>query len=383
MDYGKNLGRNRPGDLVEKTKIVCVVGARPNFMKSAPLMRALQKRPERFQALLVHTGQHYDQNLSQLFFDDLKMLHPDIYLGVGSASHTQQTARIMVELEKVLLKEEPELVVVFGDVNSTMAAALVTVKLHIKIAHVEAGLRSFDNTMPEEINRIVTDRISDLLFVTEQSGLENLRREGIDKEKIFFTGNIMIDSLVTNLEVAQKSDILNRLGLAPQEYAAMTLHRPSNVDSKETLTGLLKVINKIGQKIPVVFPCHPRTMKNLKQFSLLESVDGDALRIIEPLGYLDFLKLQSEGRFVLTDSGGIQEETTYLNIPCITIRETTERPATVDVGSNIITGSDPDKIIEAAGRILNGKGKRGKTPDLWDGRTAFRIVEILDRELPK
>jgi len=368
---------------VEKIKIVCVVGARPNFMKSAPLMRALQKRPKRFQALLVHTGQHYDQNLSQLFFDDLKMPRPDVYLGVGSASHAHQTARIMVEMEKVLLKEKPELVVVFGDVNSTMATALVAVKLHIRLAHVEAGLRSFDNTMPEEINRIVTDRISNLLFVTEQSGLENLRREGIDEEKIFFTGNIMIDSLVTNLEAAQKSDVLNRLGLAPREYAAMTLHRPSNVDSRERLTGLLKVINEIGQKMPVVFPCHPRTMKNLKKFGLLESVDGDALRIVEPLGYLDFLKLQSESRFVLTDSGGIQEETTYLDIPCITVRETTERPVTVDVGSNIITGSDPDKIVDAAGRILDGKWKKGKVPHLWDGRTAFRIVEILDRELPK
>jgi len=283
----------------------------------------------------------------------------------------------------VLLKEEPDLVIVFGDVNSTMAAAIVAAKLNIPIAHVEAGLRSFDNTMPEEINRIVTDRLSDFLFVTEQSGLENLRQEGISDRKIFFTGNIMIDSLISNLEVAKKSDILGHLGLKPKNYVALTMHRPVNVDDKESLSGLLEVIGKISSRIPVVFPCHPRTRKNLDRFKLIAESGYRGLKLIEPLGYLDFLKLQTECRFVLTDSGGIQEETTYLNIPCITMRETTERPVTADVGSNTVTGSDPKRILAAAEQILNGNAKQGKIPPLWDGHTAERIIEILNQRLSR
>ncbi|UCD63162.1 MAG: UDP-N-acetylglucosamine 2-epimerase (non-hydrolyzing) [Candidatus Zixiibacteriota bacterium] len=359
---------------MSKIKIVLVVGARPNFMKSAPLMRALRARSERFETVLIHTGQHYDHKLSQLFFDELKMPKPNIYLGVGSGSHAEQTARIMTSLESELIELKPDLVVVFGDVNSTLATAVVTSKLWIKLAHVEAGLRSFDNTMPEEINRIVTDRLSDYLFVSEPSGLKNLKSEGVPDDKVFFVGNIMIDSLVYNLDVARKSDILTRLSLKPREYIAMTMHRPSNVDNPDTLKSIMEVVRKIGQRMPVIFPCHPRTQNRLNEFGL---DGGDGLRIIEPLGYLDFLKLQAESRFVLTDSGGIQEETTYLKIPCITMRESTERPITSDIGTNVITGTNPDKIAAAAFDVLDGKGRQGKIPDLWDGRTAERIVELL------
>ena len=361
---------------MSKKKIVLVVGARPNFMKSAPLMHELARHSERFETVLIHTGQHYDHKLSQLFFDELKMPKPDIYLGVGSASHAEQTARIMTGLEGELLELKPDLVVVFGDVNSTLATAVVTSKLWIKLAHVEAGLRSFDNTMPEEINRIVTDRLSDYLFVSEQSGLDNLAAEGVPKEKIFLTGNIMIDSLVSNLEVAKKSDILERLSLKPQQYVAMTMHRPANVDNPDVLKGILGGIKKISQHLPVVFPCHPRTQKRFEEFGV-DNTDDTGLRIIEPLGYLDFLKLQADAKFVLTDSGGIQEETTYLQIPCITMRENTERPATSDIGTNVITGTDPVKITKAAMEAIEGKSRTGKIPDLWDGHTAERIVEIL------
>lgn len=361
-------------------KIVLVVGARPNFMKSAPLMRELGKYPERFESILIHTGQHYDHKLSQLFFEELKMPKPDIYLGVGSGTHAEQTARIMIGLESELSELRPELVVVFGDVNSTLATAVVTAKLWIKLAHVEAGLRSFDHRMPEEINRIVTDRLSDFLFVSEESGLKNLKSEGVPDSKVFYTGNIMIDSLVSNLAVAGKSDILDRLSLKPREYIAMTMHRPANVDNAEILKSIIAVIKEISKRIPVVFPCHPRTQKRIEEFGLTQSGDGQ-FRIVEPLGYLDFLHLQAESRLVLTDSGGIQEETTYLQIPCITMRENTERPATVDVGTNIIAGTDPQKILQSTIQTLDGKGKKGAIPDLWDGKAAVRIVETLSRKL--
>lgn len=366
---------------MERIKVLCVVGARPNFMKSAPLMREFQKRHSRFNAKLIHTGQHYDRQLCQLFFEDLKMPQPDAYLGVGSGSHAQQTAKIMVELERILQDENPKVVIVFGDVNSTMAAAIVAAKLHLKIAHVEAGLRSFDNTMPEEINRIVTDRLSDFLFVTEKSGLEHLRQEGTGEDKIFFTGNIMIDSLVSNLPVADKSKILEKMSLTAGEYVVLTLHRPANVDNMKILSDILNTLSEIGQKIPVVFPCHPRTKKNLEQFGLRDKLDLRTLHIIEPLGYLDFLKLQSQSKFVLTDSGGVQEETTYLNIPCITLRDNTERPVTVDVGSNVVTGLDRSKIMKVVDQIFEGNPKKGKIPDLWDGQTAGRIVDVLERKL--
>ena len=364
-----------------KKHIDLIVGARPNFMKAAPLMAELRKYPDRFSPRLIHTGQHYDHNLSQMFFEQLKMPKPDIFLGVGSGTHAEQTAKIMIGLEQEFVKNRPDFVIVFGDVNSTLATAIVAAKLDIRLGHVESGLRSFDNTMPEEINRIVTDRLSDLLFVSEKSGLENLEAEGVHKDKVFFTGNIMIDSLINNFEVADQSDVLSRLMLTPKEYVAMTLHRPANVDSKEIFGKLLAVINKIGEKIPIIFPCHPRAQKNLEEFGLLENINPNALKLITPLGYLDFLKLQSEARFILTDSGGIQEETTYLNIPCITMRNNTERPITVEIGSNIITGVDPEKVLKAANEILEGRGKKGRIPDLWDGKTAERIVAILLQKL--
>ncbi len=358
-------------------KLDLVVGARPNFMKAAPLVAELKKHPGIFEPRLIHSGQHYDKKLSQLFFEELKMPQPDIYLGVGSASHAVQTARIMTELEDIWMKEPPDLVIVFGDVNSTMAAAIVAAKLCIEIAHVEAGLRSFDNTMPEEINRVVTDRISDILFISEPSGMTNLEAEGVPENKLVFVGNIMIDSLINHLEAARKSDILDRLEIKSGEYIAMTMHRPANVDNADILSHLLEVFNRIGKQCPIIFPCHPRTKKNLETFALTDKIDPAALRLIEPLGYLDFLRLQSEAKLVLTDSGGIQEETTYLNIPCITMRENTERPVTVDVGSNIITGVDPAKILEAAEKSLSGETKSGQVPEKWDGKTAYRIVDYL------
>lgn len=303
------------------TKITLIVGARPNFMKSAPLLKQFQLHPEKFETSLVHTGQHYDYELSQLFFEQLKMRKPDIYLDVGSGSQAFQTARIMIKVEELLIEQKPDLVIVFGDVNSTMAAAIVAAKLCIDIAHVEAGLRSFDNTMPEEINRIITDRLSQYLFVTEESGIRNLQNEGMADSRIFFAGNIMIDSLINNIEEARKSNILKELSLKPKEYATLTLHRPVNVDDEVTLKKIFAILAEIGKRISIVFPCHPRTQNKLKEFGLLNNINKDALKIIEPIGYLDFLKLQSESKFVLTDSGGIQEETTYLRIPCVTLRE--------------------------------------------------------------
>jgi len=363
-----------------RKKISLVVGARPNFMKAAPLIKILRENEKYFQAKLIHTGQHYDRQLSELFFEQLGMPEPDVYLGVGSGTHAEQTAKIMVGIEKTFLELRPDLVVVFGDVNSTMAAAIVAAKLCIKVAHVESGLRSFDNTMPEEINRMVTDRLSDYLFVTEPSGLTNLRNEGISKEKIFFTGNIMIDSLVANLEKANSSKILKDLSLEPKKYMTITLHRPANVDNSAILAGLLNVIATVGEKMPVVFPCHPRTLRRIEEFGLLNSTNGN-VRVIEPLGYLDFLRLQANSRIVLTDSGGVQEETTFLRIPCVTIRENTERPVTVEVGSNVLCGSDPARIIEATSAILYGQEKESRIPELWDGKTSNRIVEILRTKL--
>ena len=358
------------------TKITLIVGARPNFMKAAPLVRELKRHLDNFEPSLIHTGQHYDAKLSDLFFNELQMDPPDIYLNVGSSTHAQQTGRIMVDLEKVWMEAAPDLVVVFGDINSTIAAALVAAKLHIKIAHVEAGLRSFDMTMPEEINRIVTDRLSDYLFVSEQSGLDNLASEGVAKSKVFFTGNIMIDSLVNSLEACEKSTILADYGLEPGRFVVVTMHRPSNVDDPQHLNRLMDLLSEIGQSVPVIFPCHPRTQKEMAKQGISLS-ENSSLKIIEPVGYLDFLRLQSQAMFVLTDSGGIQEETTYLKIPCVTMRTNTERPSTIDLGSNILTGPDPDRIRPVVKDILNGQHKVGEIPPLWDGQTAQRIVRNL------
>lgn len=357
-------------------RITAVVGARPNFMKAAPLMRQLRLMPDLFVPRLIHTGQHYDQKMSDLFFRELNMPMPDINLGVGSGSHAEQTAKIMIEIEKVFVHEPPDWLVVFGDVNSTMAASLVAAKLLIPIAHVEAGLRSFDMAMPEEINRIVTDRISDLLFVTEPSGVRNLKDEGVPDAKVRVVGNIMIDSLVASLEACKSSTILETLKVTPGSYICMTLHRPSNVDNPELLRELLSMILTIAEQIRIIFPCHPRTRKELAGLGFEETKHPN-LTLIEPLGYLDFLRLQSSCRLVLTDSGGVQEETTYLKIPCITMRHSTERPVTVDVGSNILTGPNPDKVLAAVSEILAGKAKEGRIPHLWDGHAAERIVDVL------
>ena len=361
--------------------VVNVVGARPNFMKISPLMRAMKRR-ESFESVLVHTGQHYDDNMSKNFFRDLELPEPDLHLGVGSGSHAWQTAEVMVRFEKVLADLTPDLVLVVGDANSTLACSITATKLGVSIAHVEAGLRSFDRNMPEEINRVVTDRLSDYLFTTCQEANDNLGREGIGKEKIFLVGNVMIDSLLAKLEQAKQSDILNRLGMQSAKYIVMTLHRPSNVDNQKTLRNILHGLNVIQQKLPVIFPAHPRTLKQITEFGLSEQIaEMTHLHLVEPLGYLDFLSLMSQSKLVLTDSGGIQEETTVLGIPCLTLRENTERPVTVTEGTNTLVGSDPNRIIDEAMKVLNGYGKVGRVPKLWDGRASERIVTILEKEV--
>jgi UDP-N-acetylglucosamine 2-epimerase (non-hydrolysing) len=369
---------------MNKIKIINVVGARPNYMKIAPLIEEMKKYP-RIQSILVHTGQHYDKNMSDLFFDDLELPKPDIFLGVGSASHAEQTAKIMIEFEKVLIKEKPNLTVVVGDVNSTVACALVSVKLGIPVAHVEAGLRSFDRTMPEEINRVLTDAISDYLFITEKDAEINLLKEGRPKNKIFFVGNVMIDTLLKNRQKARKSKILNQLSLEPGNYALLTLHRPSNVDNKLIFKHILFALEEIQRRIKIVYPVHPRTKKMIndfglqRRFSFLNENSSRKCFFIttEPLGYLDFLKLMSEAKLVLTDSGGIQEETTVLGVPCITIRENTERPITVKQGTNVVAGVAKESIVKLALNSLNAKQYKKRIPEKWDGLAAQRIVNIL------
>ena len=362
-------------------RILLVVGARPNFMKAAPLLEELQNFPDTFSPFLVHTGQHYDHNLSQLFFEDLRLPKPDKYLGVGSGTHAEQTAHTMLQLEQVMNEQQPDIVVVFGDVNSTVAAALVAAKLCIPLAHVEAGLRSFDRTMPEEVNRVVTDCLSEYLFVTEQIGIENLRHEGIPDNRIFLVGNLMVDTLKRCLPIAEKSDILTQLQCTSGSYGVVTLHRSANVDTSEQLQSILDIVQEIGSLVPIIFPCHPRTRKRLTQFGIEPKTISDSLHIIEPLGYLDFLQLIKSSAFVLTDSGGIQAETTFLNIPCLTMRTVTEQPATVSSGTNILCGIDKNMILSNIKEILSGNGKQGKTPPLWDGKTASRIVAILSKKI--
>jgi len=423
-------------------KWILVVGARPNFMKVAPLIRAIDKRNSSCPSslitihyVLVHTGQHYDANMSDAFFRDLRLPNPDLHLGVGSGNHGEQTGRVLIEFERVLLKEQPDLVIVVGDVNSTLACTLAAVKLQIPVAHVEAGLRSFDRKMPEEINRLLTDAISDYLFTPSPEGDENLAKEGIPQEKIFLVGDIMVDSLLFHLDQAKQTNILVRLGLKPPTsacpvefptnrdhstgdlrpptsdlrsqasdlrlptsvvpYALMTLHRPANVDDMQSLDRIIRGLLEVSAHFPILFPVHPRTAKQVKAFGMEGSFqfhsspdikpedyfEGGSLKrkihCFEPLGYLDFLNLMAHAKVVLTDSGGIQEETTVLNIPCITLRDTTERPITLTEGTNVLVHNDPEKIVAEANKVLEGRRRVGQCPSLWDGHTAERIVGIL------
>jgi UDP-N-acetylglucosamine 2-epimerase (non-hydrolysing) len=390
-------------------KILSVVGARPNYMKIAAICEAIKGinalvATEQIHHVLVHTGQHYDSNMSDSFFNDLELPKPDLCLGVGSASHSVQTARIMERFESVVLNERPHLVLVVGDVNSTAACALVAKKTWCrgdqgakdfvpKLAHVEAGLRSFDRTMPEEINRIVTDSISDYLFTTEESANQNLLSEGIPKERIFFVGNVMIDTLLRHRSRAQESTILQDLQLAegPQvkPYAILTLHRPANVDDQGVFCHMLDAFLDISKHMPVIFPAHPRTLKRIQDEDLGDYfvdhfVQGPEpwdsrvrIRLVPPLGYLDFLCLMSKARVVLTDSGGIQEETTILGVPCITLRDNTERPVTLEHGTNVLVGSDPEKIVREFNRLSLSEQKLNRSPRYWDGNAAKRIIKVL------
>jgi len=360
--------------MTKRLKVAIVVGARPNFMKAYPILREMRAYPDDFLPLLVHTGQHYDYEMSKAFFDDLSLPEPDFFLEVGSGSHAEQTAKVMRRLEKVLKEIKPDLTIVVGDVNSTLASAIVASKMFIKVAHIEAGLRSFDRTMPEEINRVVTDQLSDYLFVTEESGVKNLLREGIQEEKIFLVGNVMIDTLINHFERIEASKILNGFSLRKRSYALLTLHRPSNVDNLQKLSELMEAFLEISKKIKIIFPVHPRTMQRLKE---LKFPDASSIVLTEPLKYTDFVKLEKEALFVLTDSGGIQEETTFLKVPCITLRERTERPITVKIGTNIVVGTNKNNIVETALKIMKGEKKEGEVPPLWDGKASSRIVNIL------
>ncbi|MCZ6817618.1 MAG: UDP-N-acetylglucosamine 2-epimerase (non-hydrolyzing) [Planctomycetota bacterium] len=363
-------------------RITCVCGARPNFMKIAPLVAAFRETG-RIESQIVHTGQHYDPAMNKVFFENLRIPEPDVNLEVGSGSHAAQTAEIMRRFEPILMERRPDWVVVVGDVNSTIACALVASKLNIRVAHVEAGLRSFDRSMPEEINRLLTDAISDLLLVSEQSGIENLRREGVTENKIRFVGNVMIDTLMQHRTRAGQSSILETHGLSPKQYAVVTLHRPSNVDTPETLASILDAFEVISKDMPIIFPMHPRTVKNIAAMGLdarVESLTG--LKTPEPLGYLDFLKLMDNSCVVLTDSGGIQEETTILGVPCLTLRENTERPVTITHGTNRLCGSSAQAILAAFAEIKSGGVQTDRTPELWDGRAAERIARIFVEPSP-
>jgi len=358
-------------------KIACIVGARPNFMKIAPILEEIEKHPN-LDPILVHTGQHYDYEMSQVFFEDLDIPEPDVYLGVGSGSHAAQTAKIMMAFEEVVIEHKPDLVLVVGDVNSTLACSLVAAKLWIPVAHVEAGIRSFDRTMPEEINRLLTDSISDYLLTPTEDANENLKKEGIPDRKIFLVGDVMIDTLLKYKDKASSDSILNNLNLEKRSYILMTLHRPSNVDVKSNFVKILNALAEIQRLIKIVFPIHPRTKARIEEFGFGNTVSGmENLIIIDPLGYLKFMGLMLNSRFVLTDSGGMQTETTVLNIPCLTMRENTERPETIKEGTNTLVGNDTHLIIEESMKILDGRGKTGVYPEIWDGRTSERIVKTI------
>lgn len=359
-------------------KVICVCGARPNFMKIAPIMKAFGENGS-FETLLVHTGQHYDENMSKLFFDELNIPKPDINLGVGSGSHAVQTAEIMRQFEPVMLDFKPDYVLVVGDVNSTIACGLVAVKLGVKLIHAEAGLRSFDRTMPEEINRLLTDSISDLLFVTERSGVDNLKNEGISEEKIHFVGNVMIDTLLANKEKAESSNILRQHSLEKKKYAVITLHRPSNVDDMANLEKIISAFEVIEKDLKLIFPIHPRTRNNIKGTEIGKRVEAmKNLVLLEPVGYLDFIKLVSNAALVMTDSGGIQEETTILGIPCMTLRENTERPVTISEGTNRLVHITTEDILKNYNEIkAKNFNTNGKIPKYWDGKAAERIAEVI------
>ena len=360
-------------------KIVFIAGARPNFIKIAPLIREARKY-QNIKSILIHTGQHYDWEMSRVFFEELNISEPEYNLNIGSGPHGWQTAKIIEKLEPILLKEKPDLVVVVGDVNSTLAGALVAAKLSIPAAHIEAGLRSFNKEMPEEINRLLTDHISKYLFATEPQAVKNLIEEGISKKSIFYVGNVMIDSLL-RLKIKSKNlKFYEKFNIKPKEYAVLTLHRPENVDNKKTFKEILEAIGKIQNKIKIIWPIHPRTRKQLEKFDFYRKIKKmNNLFLVKPLGYLEMLSLNIWAKFILTDSGGIQEETTATKIPCLTLRKNTERPITVVNGTNIVVGTNKEKIIAEAFKILNGNVKKGRIPKYWDGKASQRIIKRLNR----
>jgi len=357
-------------------KVICVVAVRPNFIKVAPLLQEFKKY-SRFEVSLVHTGQHYDQNMSDVFLADLEMPKPDVHLGIGSGSHAEITGKVMEAFEQVVLKKRPDLVIVVGDVDSTLATTITAAKCMIPVAHVEAGLRSYDRTMPEEINRVLTDSLSQFCFTPSEDAEENLKNEGVDSGKIHFVGNIMIDSLVRFRKKAEETRILAETGLQSRNYVLLTMHRPANVDETERLESILNAVKEIASEIPVVFPIHPRTSKNLKRLKIWDLLKHENIKCMEPIRYLEFLQLTQHAGLVLTDSGGIQEETTFLGIPCLTLREGTERPITVQEGTNQIVGHNTDTIVKKAKEILSGRIKQGGVPKYWDGHTAGRILKVI------
>ncbi len=371
----------KPPPLAGRVKILCVVGARPNLMKIAPVMRALSVHGA-FEPCLVHTGQHYDDAMDGQFFRDLAISQPHFNLGVGSASHAVQTAEIMKRFEPVIDSQKPDAVLVVGDINSTIACALAATKKHVQVIHVEAGLRSYDRTMPEEINRVLTDQVSDLLFTTEPEALNNLIREGIDANRIHYVGNVMIDTLMDCLKraVPARLTLSKHVESEIENYGVVTLHRPSTVDDRNILPSMLGALCKISERIPLLFPAHPRTRARMSEFGLLAQIARSNIKLVPPLGYLEMIGLVREAKCVLTDSGGLQEEATVLGVPCATLRDNTERPVTVTEGTNTLVGRDPAKIVAAFEDIVSTGGKRGRIPALWDGRASERIATIMGRQ---
>lgn len=358
-------------------KIMCVVGARPNFMKMAPLMAAFRDPVHHFECTLVHTGQHYDVAMSDIFFSQLGMSVPDIQLGIGPGTHGAQTGRMMAAIETLITERRPDLILVVGDVNSTLAATLVGAKAGVPVAHVEAGLRSFDRRMPEEINRIATDALATFLFATEEDGVANLRREGVQDDRIFLVGNVMIDTLMALMPKIRQRKMAAAMGLAPATYGVVTLHRPSNVDDAPMLDRWVSALERISAGMPLVFPAHPRTAARLAATGLDRRLERSGVEVVEPLPYVEFISLVADARLVLTDSGGIQEETTVLGVPCLTLRDSTERPVTVKLGTNTLVGIEPEAALSAVAKAISGLPATYSVPPLWDGQAAVRIAQIL------